>query len=80
MKLKRWWLRVKCALSGGCEYRADELQFVYTPSYCFTEAKYKVYNECVKCGKPFNGEIPAKAVDKLILQAALREGKQKDGK
>jgi rRNA maturation protein Nop10 len=70
------WRRLKCILTGGCQYKADELQFTYEPSNGFSDARYTVYNKCVKCGKPFVGEIPAELVDKLILWANRREAKK----
>lgn len=65
--LRQKWKRAKCLLSGGCKYDAKELVITYTPAHGFSEAEYHIYNECVKCGKPFKGELPADKVDKFLL-------------
>ena len=72
-KIKRWWTRLKCVLTGGCHYAANELVFHCIPSQGFSEANYMITNHCVKCGKAFKGEIPAERIDELVLYAVLRE-------
>ena len=65
-KLKRWWKRFKCFISGGCQYHASNMKFHYYPPFGFNDGYYLVHNRCVKCGKAIDLKIDCEDIEHMV--------------
>ena len=65
-KIKRWWRGFKCFIAGGCQYKASNMKFSYTPQFGFTDAHYMVHNRCIKCGKAIDLKIDCKDMEYVV--------------